>query len=143
MYELTYKSSAHTEINNKDIDDILNAANRFNSENKITGCLVFYDNHFIQILEGERNIVKKLFSKISLDPRHTNVQLISENIKDTRFFSDWNMVFTDISKNESQTVEVKNYANNLLLLSEFMDKPTTALKMFWAGITRLIINPAI
>lgn len=134
MFELTYRSVANSCSSKKDILEILNSAKEFNSQNKITGCLVFYEDHFIQILEGEKNIVKKIFKKIASDLRHTEVQVLSEGSKDTRFFPDWNQ---DIPEN----VDIKMFANNLLLLSEFIDKPTTTLKMFWGGINRLIVNP--
>tara|TARA_R110000868_G_scaffold79232_1_gene225502 strand:- start:5729 stop:6160 length:432 start_codon:yes stop_codon:yes gene_type:complete len=143
MFELSYRSAASSCICENDILEILNSAVEFNSQNNITGCLVFYDKHFIQILEGEKNIVKQIFSKIVCDSRHTKVQVLSEGSKDTRFFPDWNMAFTDMNQEMSYNGDVKNYANNLLLLSEFIDKPTTTLKMFWAGINRLIVNPAI
>tara|TARA_R110000868_G_scaffold32076_1_gene117065 strand:- start:10291 stop:10722 length:432 start_codon:yes stop_codon:yes gene_type:complete len=143
MFELTYRSVASSSISEKDILEILNEAKTFNFQNNITGCLVFYDNHFIQILEGDENIIKQIFSKIVIDSRHSNVQVLSEGIKKERFFPDWNMAYSDMNETLEVNVEVKNYANNLLLLSEFIDKPTTTLKMFWAGINRLIANPAI
>lgn len=141
MFELTYRSEAQKNIIREDIVNILESATKFNLENNITGCLVFYDNHFIQILEGEKKVVKNIFSKISTDPRHFSVQVLSEGAKEDRFFPDWNMAFTDVSKNQT-TDEVVNYANNLILLSEFIEKPTTTLMMFWAGINRIIKTPA-
>ncbi|WP_158974601.1 BLUF domain-containing protein [Cellulophaga sp. L1A9] len=143
MFELSYKSVAGLELSKEDILAIRDTAIRTNEEHDITGCLVFYNNHFIQILEGNEVLVKKVFSKIAEDNRHSNIQVLYEGEKDQRFFPDWNMAFTDISANSGQDTEVKSYANNLLLLSEFIEKPTTTLKMFWRGINNLIINPTI
>ncbi|ADV48382.1 BLUF domain-containing protein [Cellulophaga sp. E16_2] len=141
MFELTYKSVAASGISNADILAIRETAISVNKTNDITGCLVFYKNQFIQILEGDEEIVQKVFSKIVEDSRHLNVQVLYEGEKDQRFFPDWNMAFTDISVSLGEDAEVKSYANNLLLLSEFIEKPTTTLKMFWRGINKLIINP--
>jgi hypothetical protein len=140
MYELTYKSLAVPETSNDDIVNILATAQKFNLEYGITGCLVFHNHHFIQILEGDKKFVKTTFSKIKDDSRHTSVQVLSEGTKVSRFFPDWNMAYSNPKGSESESEEVRAYANNLLLLSDFMDKPTTTLKMFWTGISRLIEN---
>lgn len=87
MFELAYRSVAKNNISKQDISDILESANKFNLDNKITGCLVFYDNYFIQILEGDRKKVKDIFSKIAKDPRHYSVKILSEGLKEERFFS--------------------------------------------------------
>ncbi len=140
MYELTYKSLAVPETSHDDIINILATAEKFNFEYGITGCLVFYNHHFIQILEGDEKFVKTTFSKIKGDSRHTSVQILSEGTKESRFFADWNMAYSNPKGSNSEGEEVRAYANNLLLLSDFMDKPTTTLKMFWTGISRLIEN---
>ena len=142
MFELSYKSKAIDTIIEKDIVEILNSAQEFNSENNITGCLVFYENSFIQILEGEKSVVKQIFAKICQDSRHENIRVLAEGDKDIRFFPNWDMAYTSINKDKCKSDDVLSYANNLLLLSEFIEKPTTTLKMFWAGINRLIVNPA-
>ncbi|MBU2995582.1 BLUF domain-containing protein [Cellulophaga baltica] len=141
MFELTYRSLAVSSISKQEITSILEEANDFNSKHNITGCLVYYNNHFIQILEGEKKIVKDIYKKISTDKRHKNVITLSEGEKDIKFFPDWNMAYASPNASEVHLEEVKMYANNLLLLSEFMDKPTTTLKMFWEGIRRVIEEP--
>ncbi|WP_435654109.1 BLUF domain-containing protein [Cellulophaga baltica] len=143
MFELTYKSVATSELTKADILAIRDIAIKTNELHNITGCLVFYNNHFIQILEGKETHVKEVFSKILKDDRHSNVHILYEGRKDQRFFPDWNMAFADINASSGEDAEVKSYANNLLLLSEFIEKPTTTLKMFWSGINKLIINPSI
>lgn len=51
------------------------------------------------------------------------------------------MAYANFDKGENANEEVKSYANNLILLSEFTEKPTTTLMMFWAGISRIIKSP--
>ncbi len=42
MYTLTYGSQAVKDLNGSQMDEILKTARSFNSENGITGCLIYY-----------------------------------------------------------------------------------------------------
>lgn len=64
-----------------------------------------------------------------------------EGLKEQRVFINCNMAFTDISAKSGGDNEEKSGVINLLLLSEFIEKPTTTLKIFWTGISKLIRNP--
>ena len=82
MFELIYRSLAKGGINTTDITGILNKSRNFNSQNDITGCLLFYNNEFIQILEGDKKKVTELYATIKKDRRHTDVMLLDENEKE-------------------------------------------------------------
>jgi len=62
MFQLVYCSEAIENIEQNDIDAILETALGFNAENNITGCLLFHNGEFIQLLEGEKDIVLELFN---------------------------------------------------------------------------------
>ena len=57
MIQLTYTSLASANFGMSDIQEIMKKAKNFNGENEITGCLLFYNRGFIQISEGERNLI--------------------------------------------------------------------------------------
>ncbi len=63
MYELVYCSVTVENIRLSDIQDILNEGRDFNSKHDITGYLLFFNNEFVQILEGEKEEVKGLLKK--------------------------------------------------------------------------------
>ena len=98
MYTLTYESQAIAELTNRDIEVILETAQTFNSQNGITGCLIFYMGKFIQILEGPKETVQELYAGIQKDERHTKVKMFSEDDITERNFPDWGMAYYPIDE---------------------------------------------
>ncbi len=129
-FELIYCSIAIREITSKDITDILNTARKFNDEHNITGCLLFHHREFLQILEGEEEVIKQLFKKINIDKRHCHPTLLHQGSLKERAFSSWSMAFKEL-----KDVDMKQL-KDILNLQEFsslvtsLDNATTAKKLF-------------
>lgn len=70
----------------------------------ISGCLLYRDGYFMQLLEGQRERVLALYDRIRADARHTDCRLVLESPVATRAFRDWGMVMPDT------TVAVKDYS---------------------------------
>ncbi len=81
MFELVYCSVAKSNLTSQDIQDILETSKKFNSDNQITGCLLYHDHEFLQVLEGDQQVVQDLFISIKKDLRHFNVILLAEGEK--------------------------------------------------------------
>jgi hypothetical protein len=130
MYQLTYCSIARPGLKPADIKAIVNTSRNFNAANNITGCLLYYNDEFIQILEGKKLIVKKLYEKIEQDARHFSVILMSEEEAKQRIFHNWSMAYGDF---EEEANGCKNFLleHNLIALSELVDKPTQTVKLFF------------
>lgn len=131
MYELLYSSTAKKDLKKEDISNILETARDFNLKNNLSGCLVFHNNKFIQILEGDEGIVKELFAKIEKDKRHKNVILIEKGLKAERLFENWTMVYYNLDKIDTNDPQRKLFIDNFITYSEIADISTTASKMFW------------
>ena len=73
LHNLFYCSLAKEDISKEDILDILKCSRRNNEKNKITGILVYWKktNQFLQLLEGEENVILNLYDKICIDNRHS------------------------------------------------------------------------
>ncbi len=138
MYEITYCSTAIPNIREEDISDILEKANHFNSKNDITGCLLYHNQEFIQILEGDKETLQQLYSKISRDNRHTDIILLSEGTKTERVFYDWNMAFQELSAEDAQGIGKTAFVENLLAFSSLAEKPTFPTFMFWIKVRQLL-----
>ena len=123
MFELVYHSMAKPGLSRDDITKILNKARAFNSINNISGCLLYHNNEFLQILEGEKEVVKDLFSSIGKDDMHSNVYLIMEGEKTERAFPDWSMAYHDFTVNS---------LGKFVSLSDFTNKPSLAIDLFYA-----------
>ncbi len=52
MFRLIYRSIAKESFNEPDIYKMLSDARDFNTEHHITGCLLYHDRKFLQLLEG-------------------------------------------------------------------------------------------
>lgn len=96
LYELIYRSKAKSNIGEEALKDILETARAFNNSENITGCLLFHDNQFLQLLEGEFNILMELYERIKLDERHSDVVLLHMRETDYRIYTDWTMAFKNI-----------------------------------------------
>ena len=64
LITLIYVSSAVRSLNNSDIQDILRHSREANTNNEITGLLLFKDGNFMQVLEGDSELVDELHQKI-------------------------------------------------------------------------------
>lgn len=98
LFELIYISNAVQTTTQKDINDILQVSIVTNNKLEITGCLVYFDSQFIQILEGSKTHILELYQKIKKDNRHKNVTTLWKGIKINRHFEEWNMAFTSESE---------------------------------------------
>ena len=129
MIELVYYSEANHDLSAIDISNILKTARDFNHENQITGCLLYNNNEFLQILEGEKKVVMDLFESIKKDKRHSNVMLLALDYKNDKMFDEWSMAFHEIDGSEQ---DKKIFSDNIAAFSEITDKPTQVIDLFWA-----------
>lgn len=76
-----------------DIQQILQVARANNSQQGVTGALLFNAGYFAQVLEGPRSGVERIFEKIQRDMRHGDVIVLENGYADTRDFSEWSMAY--------------------------------------------------
>jgi Sensors of blue-light using FAD len=62
--------------------------------------LLYLQERFIQVLEGDPSTVKRLLNKIEKDPRHKKVSVLLEGESPERIFKDWSMGFKNLSLND-------------------------------------------
>jgi hypothetical protein len=77
-----------------EIRAILATARRCNKADDVTGALLFTAAGFAQVLEGTRDVVERTFERISADPRHADVTVLSFTPTERRSFPDWPMGFS-------------------------------------------------
>ena len=78
MHSIIYRSSAKPYFDKPEIYLMLSNARSFNEENGITGCLLYHQNQFVQLLEGEQNNITSLYQKILDDGRHEQIETLDE-----------------------------------------------------------------
>lgn len=138
MFELIYVSHAQPDIDVVDIDNILKTSQAFNSENDITGCLLFYNHEFVQLLEGGENVVRELYSRIENDKRHFDVKLLSMSYKNSRIFSQWSMAFQNFKDEDWSSICLENNMKNILSCAQLASNPSVAGGIFRSTVQRYL-----
>ncbi len=80
------------------VDSILEQSRKNNPRQGITGMLCFFDDIFVQVLEGGRDEVCELFNAIVRDDRHLNVRILTYEEISERRFGNWTMGQVNIAK---------------------------------------------
>ncbi|MFC6267989.1 BLUF domain-containing protein [Frigoriflavimonas asaccharolytica] len=135
IYQLNYRSRSRPDLELNELDEILVLSKTKNTAKNITGCLIYHDGSFVQILEGDKKLVQDLYRKIEADPRHEDVILLWEAPVDKRYFTEWNMAY--YIPTETNVVQ---FVNNMLLLSEFSDRSSASLLSFWSNVRKILRN---
>jgi hypothetical protein len=92
LVRLLYVSRAVPALDQEELLAILRQSRAHNPAAGITGVLCHCQSGiFLQALEGGRAPVNRLYAKIVADPRHTQVELLSYDEIDERFFAGWSM----------------------------------------------------
>ncbi|MEO8112701.1 MAG: BLUF domain-containing protein [Ginsengibacter sp.] len=109
MQYLVYVSSATIHFSDEDLKTLLKASRENNVSLGITGMLLYADDNFIQVIEGEKDVLDTLYAKISRDNRHKSFSILIRGEIKERNFADWSMGFKKISKEDfSQIAGFKN-----------------------------------
>lgn len=98
MYYLIYLSSAVKPMNYDELSALLQQCRDSNRELGVTGMLLYQNGTFMQMLEGEKQVVLDLYEDIKKDERHTGFHAVLEGDIQERNFEDWSMGFFNMDK---------------------------------------------
>lgn len=104
LYHLIYISHATHSFSQDELEKLLISARRNNKKGGITGMLLYLNDKFIQVLEGEKKEVKKLLSLIELDPRHRKVSVLLEGSTRERVFKTWSMGYKKLGYQDFKAI---------------------------------------
>ena len=93
LVELSYLSEAVSEMSFLGLMRLLESARAFNQKNGITGILLYDNQQFGQIIEGERASIMKVWKRIQEDKRHHRIELLEIREITERAFPDWLLRF--------------------------------------------------
>lgn len=91
VHHLIYLSSAAQLLAQDELETLMVRSQNNNRKMGITGLLLYNDGNFLQALEGDKETVAALFSKISRDPRHRGISVLFDEEINQRDFPDWSM----------------------------------------------------
>jgi hypothetical protein len=98
LSKLIYASRAARPMSESDLTGLLTKARKNNEKFDLTGLLLYCNQSFLQILEGEPNHIESIYAKILVDPRHTQLRLLERAPIEARKFASWSMGFEHIDE---------------------------------------------
>ena len=129
LFSLVYTSRAVSPMTRDDLTGLLHQARTHNTSARLTGVLLYRNQTFVQLLEGQRNRVEPLYESIRRDPRHHEVTTVSTREQLDRQFPDWSMAFDNL---DEQPVGLPGY-------SDLLDQPGTPSSAE-AGLVRELLE---
>jgi hypothetical protein len=91
LVRLLYASRAAAAVDDTVLNAIVKQCRANNPALGVTGVLCFSGGLFMQVLEGGRSVVNRIYNGIVADPRHSDVVLLSYEEISERRFAGWSM----------------------------------------------------
>jgi len=91
LVRLMYASRAVPDLGTEQMLAILRESKARNPDQGITGVLCHSEGIFLQVLEGGRSAVNRLYARILADRRHTDAELLAYEEITERRFAAWSM----------------------------------------------------
>lgn len=138
LIQCIYASAATEHFDHQDLIELLEKARSNNAKVDVTGMLLYHEQSFFQVLEGETNRVHQIYNRIKDDPKHTQViKLIVEPISE-RHFADWSMGYAGIDQEDLRRVSGLNdfYSSKKCFTELEAGRARQLLEQFRAGCWR-------
>lgn len=130
MFSLVYVSSAVKPFPQAQLLELLARSRAANAQLGVSGMLLYKCGNFMQVLEGEESVVRRLLATIGADARHRGVLVLLQQRQESRDFPDWSMGFRDLNSPDVLTLPAYCEFMNVDLRDEiFFSDPTNAQKL--------------
>jgi diguanylate cyclase (GGDEF)-like protein/PAS domain S-box-containing protein len=133
LHFMIYVSEAVETMSGPALDALLKKPRDFNRNSGITGCLLYQDGYFMQMLEGRREVLFALMEKIAADPRHSKVHIVMEGQARRRVFLDWGMALRDLTPGPNQP-EFKQWQRRTISFLELAEDARTCYAYITAAM---------
>jgi EAL domain-containing protein (putative c-di-GMP-specific phosphodiesterase class I) len=104
LIHLIYSSVSRVQFRREDLIELLQFSQQNNASIDVTGMLLYADNSFMQILEGDEEQVMRLYEKLERDKRHQEIVIIAKESIAKRSFGEWSMGYADITPEEVDAI---------------------------------------
>lgn len=91
LWTVAYCSHMRRWMSEQDLAELAVCAAEKNRNLDITGVLLFHNDHFAQVIEGEHSIIEALYEKIKVDYRHERIATLTDRPIGARAFKGWAM----------------------------------------------------
>ncbi|UOG73334.1 BLUF domain-containing protein [Hymenobacter tibetensis] len=120
-YHVFYRSRATFGVTVADVEALVEWSRNYNAQHQLTGLLLYSEEQFVQVIEGEEAAVRALFARIQQDARHRQVVTLSEGPGPQRLFAEWSMAWGQVDPVE--LTQVLGAVERQILLPESITDP--------------------
>ena len=117
---ILYLSTASVQFSPEMLEELLTFSRARNSDQSITGLLLYRDGCFMQLIQGPEEPMLALYHSICRDPRHEDITTLQDEPCHKMDFPEWSMGFRDLGSPE---------VRNLPGFSQFLDTGLTPQEM--------------
>ncbi len=111
MIQVSYISSTSRPMSHEALLSLLNECRRNNEKLGVTGLLMYANNTFLQVVEGEDDVVDNLVERICGDERHDEIQMLRRTEIDERRYGQWSMGYNEVSEQDLEEIEgLRNFS---------------------------------
>ena len=136
MYQFMYWSRATAPMDEPELLDLLHVSQTNNNRNRITGLLVYFNQSFWQVFEGQKEDAVRLMEAIKADTRHYAVTIIHQGEIREREFGDWSMGLEIVGAEDIRKIDgFQNIqtVDDFIGISAIEGVPPRMLKAFYDG----------
>ena len=105
MRQMIYTSTATSQLGQDDVFRIVEKSVSNNMGREITGFLIYADQRFFQLIEGEEGNLRDLLATLQRDPRHSDINILLDRSIAERRFPRWRM--QRVGRSGDAAIEVK------------------------------------
>ena len=91
LLRIIYSSRAIAAVADEELSAIATHAAARNAEDAITGMLLYYRSTYVQMIEGKPGVIRALYARLHLDPRHKAIRMLFEAEVAQRECPEWAM----------------------------------------------------
>lgn len=143
MFSLIYRSVAKEGFLETDIYKMLSDARDFNAEHHITGCLLYHDRKFLQLLEGEKSLIIRLFNTIESDKRHHKIAVLKTEDRLERIFDRWSMAFYDYGHLQLSAQHKLRQIDQFFEASRAFEKSSKLTGNYFGEVREMLLDSAL
>lgn len=128
-HSICYLSKATPSSRDAGYSHLFQTLLKFNTENNITGVLLYNEGFFLQVLEGKKETLQNLIQQIQRDSRHKEMLIILDQPIDNRIFKKYSTGFS-IIENTAAIKDLNNYLSLNYSGKEYPDNIRFLLEPF-------------
>lgn len=100
IFQIIYTCALKGHVTTTELEKLAKESRVRNEEFGVTGILIYKDGSILQVLEGEKQVVKRLYQNITDDSRITNILPLIQRLTTQREFPNWSMGYRNADETD-------------------------------------------